>query len=99
MKELLGLLLALGLISLGLLLLPAPSLDSFTGVFTALWLAVTLLAAVAFGSELRRRERLRRWRGKRRPAAGDAARRDAWGRYARAVEGGRQFNWRERRLD
>ena len=97
--DVLGLMLALALFTVGLLLLPGPSLDSQAGLFAALWLLVTLVAAIAFGNELRRRERLNRLRGKRRPAVRATARRSGWERYSRAVERGRQFNWRERRLD
>ena len=57
-----GLLAALALLSLGLLVLPGPTLGSVPGLFSALWLLVTFFAAAAFAREAWRRDRLHRAR-------------------------------------
>lgn len=63
----LGLLAAVVLLSLGLLLLPEPGTGTLPGLFSTLWVLVTLVAVLSFAVELWRRMRLgylrRRHRG------------------------------------
>lgn len=78
MRAFSGTLAALALLAAGLFFLPAPEGSSTGGVFAALWLLVTGIAALAFGRELWMLLRLsqirRRWmraakRPRRRPAS------------------------------
>ncbi|MEW5783841.1 MAG: hypothetical protein AB1767_01945 [Bacillota bacterium] len=98
-RAVIGLLIVLALLSLGLILLPAPGLNSTAGLFTALWLPAALAAAAAFGRELWQRERLQRVRRKRKAAAKRGAKLNISGRYRRVLEGDAPINRRERRLD
>lgn len=64
-----GLLAALALLSAGLILLPAPDLESVPGIFTSIWLIIALISLISFGTAVSRRERLNRYRDRHRYAA------------------------------
>ncbi len=68
--SLIGLLAALALLALGVLLLPEPGISSTAALFTALWLFIALVAAISFGREALRRERLNRIRKRLQRTAG-----------------------------
>ena len=99
--DVLGLLAALALLSLGLFALPGPGMDTVKGLFTLLWLLITFTAAVAFGREVWRRERLKRVRLKWRSSfRRNAALRERGSNSGSGIkENSDRLSQRERRLD
>ena len=89
-----GMLAALALLAVGFLVLPSPEKSPMAGTFSALWLLITAISALAFGRELRRLIRLNRLRQRWRKAAKIPQRRLAAHRSRRSY-----LRERERRLD
>ena len=78
-SSMIGMLAALALLVFGLLLLPQPGISSAAALFAALWLFIALAAAIAFGREAMRGERLSRMRKGMRRGAGSSVLRPARG--------------------
>ena len=89
-----GMLAALALLAVGFLVLPSPEKSPMAGTFSALWLLITAISALAFGRELWRLLRLNRLRRRWRRAAKKPQRRPAAHRSRRSY-----LRERERRLD